>query len=68
MPLPNRPAAGNGAPEVGLCAACLHARSQASARGSRFWRCARADRDPAYRRYPRLPVRECAGFERVARG
>jgi hypothetical protein len=50
-------------PRVGLCAACLHARVQVSARGSTFWRCARADDDPRYRRYPPLPVSECAGHE-----
>jgi hypothetical protein len=50
--------------EVGLCATCRHARVQESARGARFWRCARADAEPAYRRYPPLPVRDCPGFER----
>jgi hypothetical protein len=50
-------------PEVGLCSICRHARPQASARGARFWRCERAASDPAYRRYPPLPVRTCAGFE-----
>ena len=48
---------------VGLCARCRSARVQQSARGSRFWRCARADSDPAYRRYPPLPVLRCPGFE-----
>jgi hypothetical protein len=50
-------------PEVGLCSVCRHARVQASARGARFWRCARADAEPAFRRYPPLPVRACPGFE-----
>ncbi len=50
-------------PDAGLCARCRHARVQVSARGSRFWRCARADRDPRYRRYPPLPVTTCPGFE-----
>jgi hypothetical protein len=48
---------------VGLCARCRFAVVQPSARGSRFWRCLRADSDPAYRRYPPLPVLRCAGFE-----
>lgn len=48
---------------VGLCARCRHARVQASARGSRFWRCLRADTEAAYLRYPPLPVRLCPGFE-----
>ena len=50
-------------PEAGLCARCRHARIQGSARGSRFWRCLRADADPSYRRYPPLPVNDCRGFE-----
>jgi len=50
-------------PEVGLCACCSFARVQHSARGSVFWRCARADVDPTFPRYPALPVRACAGFE-----
>ena len=49
---------------VGLCASCRFAAAQPSARGSLFWRCRRADRDPAYLRYPPLPVLRCAGFER----
>jgi hypothetical protein len=49
---------------VGLCAECLHAHIQQSARGSTFWRCALADRDARFRRYPPLPVRACSGHER----
>ena len=48
---------------VGLCARCGMASLQRGARGSRFWRCGRADSDPAYRRYPPLPVLRCPGFE-----
>jgi hypothetical protein len=51
------------APAVGLCADCRHARVVETARGSRFWRCARADEDPRYARYPPLPVRACPGHE-----
>jgi hypothetical protein len=50
-------------PEVGLCARCRWARVQTTARGSRFWRCLRADDDPRFARYPRLPVTACSGFE-----
>jgi hypothetical protein len=46
---------------VGLCAGCGFAAVQRGASG-RFWRCRRADSDPAYRRYPPLPVLRCAGF------
>jgi hypothetical protein len=48
---------------VGLCARCVHAARQESARGGAFWRCRRADADPAFRRYPTLPVLDCPGFE-----
>jgi fucose permease len=51
-------------PEAGLCASCLHARRIANRRGSEFWQCGRAEADPAYRRYPELPVLECAGHVR----
>lgn len=54
-------------PEPGLCGSCRWARAVMSSRGSRFLRCGRADGDPAFSRYPALPVRACAGFE-VARG
>lgn len=47
---------------VGLCALCVHARVQDTARGSRFWRCARAETDARFARYPRLPVGACPGF------
>jgi hypothetical protein len=49
-------------PAVGLCAGCRHARVQETRRGGRFWRCLRADTDPRFARYPRLPVGTCAGF------
>ena len=52
-------------PDVGLCAECKHARVQRNARGSEFWRCARAETEAQFERYPRLPVSECAGYERA---
>jgi hypothetical protein len=55
--------AGAPPPRAGLCERCRHARCQRSARGALFWRCLRADHDPAFRRYPPLPVERCAGFE-----
>jgi hypothetical protein len=48
----------------GLCATCVHLELQASPR-SVFVRCALADSDPAFPRYPRLPVRACAGYGRA---
>jgi hypothetical protein len=54
---------GSEAQSPGLCATCRHAQSVRTRRGSVFWRCARAEDDPAYARYPRLPVLACAGHE-----
>ena len=50
-------------PDVGLCSCCRWARETTTARGSRFWRCTRAEEDPRFVRYPRLPVLECPGYE-----
>ena len=47
---------------VGLCANCVHCRV-ITARRSRFYFCERSATDPAFPRYPRLPVRVCVGFE-----
>ena len=54
------------AERVGLCADCRHAHVQTTARGSRFWRCGRAEEDARFVRYPRLPVLACPGYERGA--
>lgn len=51
----------------GLCATCRHASVLAS-RSSVFLRCGRADFDPTFPRYPRLPVLACRGYERVEEG
>ncbi len=48
----------------GLCATCRHAAVLAS-RSSVFLRCGLADRNPAFPRYPRLPVVACQGYERL---
>lgn len=47
----------------GLCATCRNARILAS-RSSLFLRCAVAEVDPTFPRYPRLPVLECSGYSR----
>jgi hypothetical protein len=47
--------------QPGLCAGCVHLRLLASPR-SVFVRCGLADSDPAFPRYPALPVLRCAGF------
>ena len=51
-----------GAPP-GLCGECVHARVNVTRRGPAYLRCARASWDERLVRYPRLPVRECVGFE-----
>jgi hypothetical protein len=50
----------------GLCASCIHLRLLRSPR-STFARCAKAERDPSFPRYPRLPVVACAGHRPVLR-
>jgi hypothetical protein len=53
---------------AGLCDRCRHQRLVATTRGSRFSLCERSRSDPAYPKYPRLPVRDCRGFEPRAAG
>lgn len=49
----------------GLCASCEHLRLLASPR-SVFVRCGLAEVDPAFPRYPPLPVLACAGYRALA--
>jgi hypothetical protein len=55
------------APAAGLCDTCMHQQLVRNTRGSTFSLCLRSREDPAYARYPRLPVTSCAGFEPGAR-
>jgi hypothetical protein len=57
-----------GATPAGLCGACQHSRSIENDRGSVFVLCERSRVDPAFPRYPRLPVVACPGFDPVTRG
>jgi len=50
---------------VGLCADCVNARIVESDRGAVFWRCELSASDLRFPKYPRLPVRECSGYERT---
>lgn len=50
-------------PSIGLCSSCRHTRPIHSDRGSIFHQCTRALKDPAYPKYPRLPVLHCIGHE-----
>jgi len=49
--------------KAGLCRSCLYVRRIQSRRGSTFYLCRKSEKDPAYARYPPLPVLRCAGFE-----
>jgi len=55
-------------PSVGLCSVCAHSRVTGNRRGSIFWLCRLSADDARFRRYPRLPVARCAGFELAADG
>jgi hypothetical protein len=50
---------------AGLCADCRHVERIKSERGSTFYRCRLSTADPTFPKYPRLPVVECPGFERL---
>jgi len=51
----------NAVDRVGLCASCVHAEIVHSSKGSTFYLCRLAEIDPAFRKYPVLPVRTCPG-------
>jgi hypothetical protein len=49
---------------AGLCDTCRHQRIVKNTRGSEFSMCERSKTEPdRYPKYPRLPVRECDGYE-----
>jgi hypothetical protein len=52
-------------PHAGLCETCIHRREIRTDKGSIFTMCLRSFQDPAYPKYPRLPVLRCAGYERA---
>jgi len=47
---------------VGLCASCRFAEVIISSHDSTFYLCALSATNPAFQRYPILPVRRCAGY------
>ena len=53
----------NGRPPAGLCDRCRHQQLVPNTRGSVFSLCRRSREDPAFRRYPPIPVLRCPGFE-----
>jgi hypothetical protein len=52
-----------GTMRAGLCDTCSHQQEVRNTRGSVFSLCMRSRVDPAYPRYPRVPVLECRGYE-----
>jgi hypothetical protein len=50
--------------DAGLCDSCQHQRIVPNTRGSNFSLCERSKTDPNFPRYPRLPVKQCSGYER----
>lgn len=46
---------------AGLCDTCSHQQVVRNTRGSSFSLCRRSREDPAYPRYPRIPVLACPG-------
>ena len=53
--------------DVGLCASCRHARV-IEGETSRFYLCEVSVINPAYPKYPVLPVLRCVGYKPVAAG
>jgi hypothetical protein len=49
--------------DAGLCTTCRHAMLRPTNRGTTYLRCGRAAQDARFPKYPRLPVRTCAGHE-----
>jgi hypothetical protein len=49
--------------QAGLCDRCVHQKVIRNTRGSAFSLCERSKVDPAFPKYPRLPVVRCAGFD-----
>jgi hypothetical protein len=50
-----------------LCDSCRHQQIVRNTRGSVFSLCRRSKTEPErFARYPRLPVTQCAGYERRA--
>jgi hypothetical protein len=53
--------------EAGLCDTCEHQKLVRTGRGSVFSMCLRHRTEPErYPKYPRLPVRRCAGYSMVS--
>src|SRR3954447_24831547 len=53
---------GSEALRAGLCASCEFVQRITSDRGSIFYLCQKSFSDPAFVKYPRLPVLRCSGY------
>jgi hypothetical protein len=51
---------------AGLCETCTHVQIVTSSKGSSFVLCRLSEVDPAFRRYPMLPVIACPGYVAAA--
>jgi hypothetical protein len=48
--------------QAGLCADCAHSRRVEAKRETIFYLCGLSATDPAFPKYPALPVLECSGY------
>jgi hypothetical protein len=53
-------------PPAGLCDSCANVRIVVSGKGSRFYLCQLSAVDPAFPKYPPIPVLRCRGYWPVA--
>jgi hypothetical protein len=51
---------------AGLCGDCAFMRLIRSDRGATFYFCERSKTDASFPKYPRLPVLQCTGYERLS--
>jgi hypothetical protein len=50
---------------LGLCSDCAHAQRIKSDKGSMFLQCRLSFSDSRFKKYPRLPVLNCSGYEKL---
>ncbi|UPT73441.1 MAG: hypothetical protein M0D55_16450 [Elusimicrobiota bacterium] len=58
--MPRLPEGRDRAPR-GDCLGCAHAKTLKTKSGSAIFLCGRAETEPAYEKYPALPLRGCPG-------
>ncbi len=49
--------------DPGLCSTCAHSQRVGTTRGTLYWMCELSKSDPRFRKYPKLPVLKCEGYE-----